>query len=185
MQSADVSLFYQHSEEKHAAQLEEKSRDHKNRRDRYLLLLFLQSTWLNYLLSFFPFLLVISCDFVLVIFAGHRSMAATLLLQKIVALATDVNFPWLINFLIGIILQDTKTGIQSTIKRNTNILKATRADILRMSINIIQTTDIKPVILFSTSGSWVKDSMSNLWGRKIYKWSDCAMSSRMELYHHD
>ena len=40
MQSADVSLFYQHSEEKHAAQLEEKSRDHKNRRDRYLLLLF-------------------------------------------------------------------------------------------------------------------------------------------------
>lgn len=80
-------------------------------------------------------------------------MAATLLLQKIVALATDVNFPWLINFLIGIILQDTKTGIQSTIKRNTNILKATRADILRMSINIIQTTDIKPVILFSTSGS--------------------------------
>ena len=87
------------------------------------------------------------------IFAGHRSMAATLLLQKIVALATDVNFPWLINFLIGIILQDTKTGIQSTIKRNTNILKATRADILRMSINIIQATDIKPVILFSTSGS--------------------------------
>ena len=80
-------------------------------------------------------------------------MAATLLLQKMVALATDVNFPWLINFLIGIILQDTKTGIQSTIKRNTNILKATRADILRMSINIIQTTDIKPVILFSTSGS--------------------------------
>ena len=80
-------------------------------------------------------------------------MAATLLLQKIVALATDVNFPWLINFLIGIILQDTKTGIQSTIKRNTNILKATRADILCMSINIIQTTDIKPVILFSTSGS--------------------------------
>lgn len=136
-------------------------------------------------IKFFPFLLVISCDFVLVIFAGHRSMAATLLLQKIVALATDVNFPWLINFLIGIILQDTKTGIQSTIKRNTNILKATRADILRMSINIIQATDIKPVILFSTSGSWVKDSMSNLWGRKIYKWSDCAMSSRMELYHHD
>lgn len=80
-------------------------------------------------------------------------MAATLLLQKLVALATDVNFPWLINFLIGIILQDTKTGIQSTIKRNTNILKATRADILRMSINIIQATDIKPVILFSTSGS--------------------------------
>lgn len=80
-------------------------------------------------------------------------MAATLLLQKIVALATDVNFPWLINFLIGIILQDIKTGIQSTIKRNTNILKATRADILCMSINIIQTTDIKPVILFSTSGS--------------------------------
>lgn len=80
-------------------------------------------------------------------------MAATLLLQKIVALATDVNFPWLINFLIGIILQDTKTGIQSTIKRNTNILKATRADILHMSINIIQATDIKPVILFSTSGS--------------------------------
>lgn len=80
-------------------------------------------------------------------------MAATLLLQKIVALATDVNFPWLINFLIGIILQDTKTGIQSTIKRKTNILKATRADILRMSINIIQATDIKPVILFSTSGS--------------------------------
>lgn len=80
-------------------------------------------------------------------------MAATLLLQKMVALATDVNFPWLINFLIGIILQDTKTGIQSTIKRNTNILKATRADILRMSINIIQATDIKPVILFSTSGS--------------------------------
>lgn len=104
-------------------------------------------------IKFFPFLLVISCDFVLVIFAGHRSMAATLLLQKIVALATDVNFPWLINFLIGIILQDTKTGIQSTIKRNTNILKATRADILRMSINIIQATDIKPVILFSTSGS--------------------------------
>ena len=89
-------------------------------------------------------------------------MAATLLLQKIVALATDVNFPWLINFLIGIILQDTKTGIQSTIKRKTNILKATRADILRMSINIIQATDIKPVILFSTSGSGVKDSMSNL-----------------------
>lgn len=87
------------------------------------------------------------------IFAGHRSMAATLLLQKMVALATDVNFPWLINFLIGIILQDTKTGIQSTIKRNTNILKATRADILRMSINIIQATEIKPVILFSTSGS--------------------------------
>lgn len=80
-------------------------------------------------------------------------MAATLLLQKMVALATDVNFPWLINFLIGIILQDTKTGIQSTIKRNTNILKATRADILHMSINIIQATDIKPVILFSTSGS--------------------------------
>ena len=80
-------------------------------------------------------------------------MAATLLLQKIVALATDVNFPWLINFLIGIILQDTKTGIQSTIKRNINILKATRADILHMSINIIQATDIKPVILFSTSGS--------------------------------
>lgn len=80
-------------------------------------------------------------------------MAATLLLQKIVALATDVNFPWLINFLIGIILQDTKTGIQSTIKRKTNILKATRADILRMSINIVQATDIKPVILFSTSGS--------------------------------
>ena len=80
-------------------------------------------------------------------------MAATLLLQKMVALATDVNFPWLINFLIGIILQDTKTEIQSTIKRNTNILKATRADILRMSINIIQATDIKPVILFSTSGS--------------------------------
>ena len=80
-------------------------------------------------------------------------MAATLLLQKMVALATDVNFPWLINFLIGIILQDTKTGIQSTIKRKTNILKATRADILRMSINIIQATDIKPVILFSTSGS--------------------------------
>lgn len=80
-------------------------------------------------------------------------MAATLLLQKMLALATDVNFPWLINFLIGIILQDTKTGIQSTIKRNTNILKATRADILRMSINIIQATDIKPVILFSTSGS--------------------------------
>lgn len=74
-------------------------------------------------------------------------MAATLLLQKIVALATDVNFPWLINFLIGIILQDTKTGIQSTIKRNTNILKATRADILRMSINIIQATDIKPVVV--------------------------------------
>lgn len=47
---------------------------------------------------FFPFLLVISCDFVLVFFAGHRSMAATLLLQKMVALATDVNFPWLINF---------------------------------------------------------------------------------------
>lgn len=80
-------------------------------------------------------------------------MAATLLLQKMVALATDVNFPWLINFLIGIILQDTKTGIQSTIKRKTNILKATRADILHMSINIIQATDIKPVILFSTSGS--------------------------------
>ena len=80
-------------------------------------------------------------------------MAATLLLQKIVALATDVNFPWLINFLIGIILQDTKTGIQSTIKKNINILKATRADILHMSINIIQATDIKPVILFSTSGS--------------------------------
>lgn len=70
-----------------------------------------------------------------------------------VALATDVNFPWLINFLIGIILQDTKTEIQSTIKKNINILKATRADILRMSINIIQATDIKPVILFSTSGS--------------------------------
>lgn len=87
------------------------------------------------------------------IFAGHRSMAATLLLQKMVALATDVNFPWLINFLIGIILQDTKTGIQSTIKRNINILKATRADILRMSINIIQATDIKPVILFPTGGS--------------------------------
>ena len=80
-------------------------------------------------------------------------MAATLLLQKLVALATDVNFPWLINFLIGIILQDTKTGIQSTIKKNISILKATRADILRMSINIIQATDIKPVILFSTSGS--------------------------------
>lgn len=80
-------------------------------------------------------------------------MAATLLLQKIVALATDVNFPWLINFLIGIILQDTKTEIQSTIKKNINILKATRADILHMSINIIQATDIKPVILFSTSGS--------------------------------
>ena len=80
-------------------------------------------------------------------------MAATLLLQKIVALATDVNFPWLINFLIGIILQDTKTGIQSTIKKNINILKATRADILHMSINIIQATDIKPVVLFSTSGS--------------------------------
>ena len=80
-------------------------------------------------------------------------MAATLLLQKMVALATDVNFPWLINFLIGIILQDTKTGIQSTIKKNINILKATRADILHMSINIIQATDIKPVILFSTSGS--------------------------------
>lgn len=80
-------------------------------------------------------------------------MAATLLLQKMVALATDVNFPWLINFLIGIILQDTKTGIQSTIKRNINILKATRADILRMSINIIQATDIKPVILFPTGGS--------------------------------
>ena len=88
-------------------------------------------------------------------------MAATLLLQKIVALATDVNFPRLINLLIGIILQDTKTGIQSTIKRNINILKATRADILHMSINIIQATDIKPVILFSTSGR-VKDSMSNL-----------------------
>ena len=87
------------------------------------------------------------------IFAGHQSMAATLLLQKMVALATDVNFPWLINFLIGIILQDTKTEIQSTIKKNINILKATRADILRMSINIIQATDIKPVILFSTSGS--------------------------------
>lgn len=70
-----------------------------------------------------------------------------------VALATDVNFPWLINFLIGIILQDTKTEIQSTIKKNINILKATRADILRMNINIIQATDIKPVILFSTSGS--------------------------------
>lgn len=80
-------------------------------------------------------------------------MAATLLLQKMVALATDVNFPWLINFLIRIILQDTKTGIQSTIKRNINILKATRADILRMSINIIQATDIKPVILFPTGGS--------------------------------
>ena len=80
-------------------------------------------------------------------------MAATLLLQKMVALATDVNFPWLINFLIGIILQDTKTGIQSTIKRNINILKATRADILHTSINIIQATDIKPVILFSISGS--------------------------------
>lgn len=80
-------------------------------------------------------------------------MAATLLLQKMVALATDVNFPWLINFLIGIILQDTKTGIQSTIKRNINILKATRTDILRMSINIIQATDIKPVILFPTGGS--------------------------------
>lgn len=80
-------------------------------------------------------------------------MAATLLLQKMVALATDVNFPWLINFLIGIILQDTKTGIQSTIKKNINILKATRADILHMSINIIQATDIKPVVLFSTSGS--------------------------------
>lgn len=80
-------------------------------------------------------------------------MAATLLLQKMVALATDVNFPWLINFLIGIILQDTKTEIQSTIKKNINILKATRADILHMSINIIQATDIKPVILFSTSGS--------------------------------
>ena len=102
---------------------------------------------------FFPFLLVISCDFVLVFFAGHRSMAATLLLQKMVALATDVNFPWLINFLIGIILQDTKTEIQSTIKKNINIRKATRADILHMSINIIQATDIKPVILFSTSGS--------------------------------
>ena len=102
---------------------------------------------------FFPFLLVISCDFVLVFFAGHRSMAATLLLQKMVALATDVNFPWLINFLIGIILQDTKTEIQSTIKKNINILKAARADILHMSINIIQATDIKPVILFSTSGS--------------------------------
>ena len=74
-------------------------------------------------------------------------MAATLLLQKMVALATDVNFPWLINFLIGIILQDTKTGIQSTIKRNINILKATRADILHMSINIIQATDIKPVVV--------------------------------------
>lgn len=80
-------------------------------------------------------------------------MAATLLLQKMVALATDVNFPWLINFLIGIILQDTKTEIQSTIKKNINILKAARADILHMSINIIQATDIKPVILFSTSGS--------------------------------
>lgn len=80
-------------------------------------------------------------------------MAATLLLQKMVPLATDVNFPWLINFLIGIILQDTKTGIQSTIKKNINILKATRADILHMSINIIQATDIKPVVLFSTSGS--------------------------------
>ena len=80
-------------------------------------------------------------------------MAATLLLQKMVALATDVNFPWLINFLIGIILQDTKTEIQSTIKKNINILKATRADILCMSINIIQATEIKPVILFSTSGS--------------------------------
>lgn len=80
-------------------------------------------------------------------------MAATLLLQKMVALATDVNFPWLINFLIGIILQDTKTEIQSTIKKNINILKATRADILHMSINIIQATDIKPVILFSTGGS--------------------------------
>ena len=102
---------------------------------------------------FFPFLQVISCDFVLVFFAGHRSMAATLLLQKMVALATDVNFPWLINFLIGIILQDTKTEIQSTIKKNINILKATRADILHMSINIIQATDIKPVILFSTGGS--------------------------------
>ena len=87
-------------------------------------------------------------------------MAATLLLQKMVALATDVNFPWLINFLIGIILQDTKTEIQSTIKKNINILKAARADILHMSINIIQATDIKPVILFSTGG--VKDSMSNL-----------------------
>lgn len=70
-----------------------------------------------------------------------------------VALATDVNFPWLINFLIGIILQDTKTEIQSTIKKNINILKATRADILRMNINIIQATDVKPVILFSTGGS--------------------------------
>lgn len=80
-------------------------------------------------------------------------MAATLLLQKMVALATDVNFPWLINFLIGIILQDTKTEIQSTIKKNINILKAARADILHMSINIIQATDIKPVILFSTGGS--------------------------------
>ena len=110
-------------------------------------------------------------------------MAATLLLQKMVALATDVNFPWLINFLIGIILQDTKTEIQSTIKKNINILKATRADILHMSINIIQATDIKPVILFSTGGSWVKDSMSNLWGRKIsdltvqchWEWSSTIM----------
>ena len=95
------------------------------------------------------------------------------------------KLPWLINFLIGIILQDTKTGIQSTIKKNINILKATRADILRMSINIIQATDIKPVILFPTGGSWVKDSMSNLWGRKNLQviWLR-AVSMRMELYHH-
>lgn len=53
----------------------------------------------------------------------------------------------------GIILQGTKTGVQSTIKKNINIPKATEADTLGKSINIIQATDIKPEILLSTSGS--------------------------------
>ena len=183
MQSADVLILSAFWGETCGTTWRKVKRSQKQKR-QVSIVTFLQSTWLNYL-SFFPFLLVISCDFVLVIFAGHQSMAATLLLQKMVALATDVNFPWLINFLIGIILQDTKTGIQSTIKKNINILKATRADILHMSINIIQATDIKPVVLFSTSGSWVKDSMSNLWGRKNLQviWLR-AVSMRMELYHH-
>lgn len=52
----------------------------------------------------------------------------------------------------GIILQGTKTGVQSTIKKNINIPKATEADTLGTIINIIQATDIKPEILLSSSG---------------------------------
>ena len=48
---------------------------------------------------------------------------------------------FILNSMIGIILQETKKGIQNTIKKNINILKVTKADTLHMIINIIQATD--------------------------------------------